>query len=372
MIDEGGCRVGLVTAALLTLDPATIGMLTAASMLAPDGRCKTLDASADGYVRGEACITIAMSSSQCSGTAPLALLAGSAVNQDGRSSSLTAPNAGLSPAEISAVEMHGTGTALGDPIEVGAIAAVFGPSSEKRATHLEFSAAKSHMGHAEPAAGGVGLQRALVSIGCLATVGTLHLSEVNPYVVGALEQCSSPLAWMPRTPGAQFTAKNVGISGFAFQGSNAHLIVGRGGEMKTGGQSASTSITNYEQKAVPWRRTAQWFIPPSRAFSVRARISNPLDASVMVECDLQHPGLAYLYQHQVNGRSILPGTAMFEAIHASTVSLLGHKDASLIDSALQAPLLLPNTSTVLRAKVNRNQGSVELGFFRVLGLGFRV
>ncbi len=364
MIEEGRCKVGVVTAALLTLDPATIGMLTAASMLAPDGRCKTLDASADGYVRGEACITISMSQGS---QAPLAVIAGSACNQDGRSSSLTAPNgpsqqevlsltqrnARLTPAEISAVEMHGTGTALGDPIEVGAIAAVFGSSSEKRVNRLEFSAAKSHMGHAEPAAGGVGLQRALVSIGCLATVGTLHLSEVNPYVVGALEQCKTPLAWMPRTPSSQHAAATIGISGFAFQGSNAHVIVGKQ-------SNAGSSLENTVEKVSLWRRTAQWFIPPTRAFSVRARAGGPPAAVVMVECDLQHPGLAYLWQHQVNGRSILPGTAMFEALNASTVSLLGHADASLIDTALHAPLLLPNASTVLRAKVDRNQGNVEL------------
>ncbi|KAL4548258.1 hypothetical protein Ndes2526B_g00840 [Nannochloris sp. 'desiccata'] len=366
MIDEGRCRVGLVTAALLTLDPATIGMLTAASMLAPDGRCKTLDASADGYVRGEACITISM---RRFSTNPLAVIAGSAVNQDGRSSSLTAPNgpsqqevltlaqhnADLSPAEISAVEMHGTGTALGDPIEVGAIAAVLG--ADKRTNHLEFSAAKSHMGHAEPAAGGVGLQRALASIGCLATLGTLHLSEVNPYIVGALDQCTIPLAWMPRTPSAQHAVTNIGISGFAFQGSNAHLIVG--GQSSEVEHCSGINI-NIEAKAVIWRRTAQWFIPLTRGFSVRARVGNQSAPLAIVESDLQHPSLAYLWQHQVNGRSILPGTAMFEAINASTVSLLGHADASLINTALHAPLLLLNTSTVLRSKVNRSQGNVEL------------
>jgi 3-oxoacyl-(acyl-carrier-protein) synthase/acyl carrier protein len=367
MINEGRCKVGLVTAALLTLDPATIGMLTAASMLAPDGRCKTLDAKADGYVRGEACITISMSHF-VGQTTSLALIAGSAVNQDGRSSSLTAPNgpsqqevlslaqynAALSPAEISAVEMHGTGTALGDPIEVGAIAAVFGSVSESRANYLEFSTAKSHMGHAEPAAGGVGLQRALASINSLATLGTLHLSEVNPYVVGALEQCKTPLAWMPRTPSAQHAVKTIGISGFAFQGSNAHLMVG--------GQISSETGLAFAAKTVHWRRTAQWFIPSSRAFSVRAKFgSTPSAGVVMVECDVQHPGLAFLWQHQINGRSILPGTAMFEAIHASTVSLLGHTEASLIGTALHAPLLLPKTSTVLSAKVDRNQGNVELG-----------
>jgi acyl transferase domain-containing protein len=104
-------------------------------MLAPDGRCKTLDAAADGYVRAEACGLLLLASetaSEFGGAA--AVLAGSAVNQDGRSSALTAPNgpaqqeviqaalraAGVDAGAVTALQMHGTGTPLGDPIELGA------------------------------------------------------------------------------------------------------------------------------------------------------------------------------------------------------------------------------------------------------------
>ena len=160
-------------------------------MLSPEGRCKTLDASADGYGRAEGCGVILLvpmlgeknhrrktrdnhSMAQNSGTNPIAVLSGSAVNQDGRSSSLTAPNgpaqqqvfrqalkaAGVEPGAIAALQMHGTGTPLGDPIEVGAAAAVLttGKVSSRGATVREalpftLQSSKSSSGHAEPASG---------------------------------------------------------------------------------------------------------------------------------------------------------------------------------------------------------------------------
>ena len=363
MIHEGRCANGLVTAALLTLDPATIGMLTAASMLAPDGRCKTLDASADGYVRGEACVTLLLTS----GDSPFAVVAGSAINQDGRSSSLTAPNgpsqqdvlrlaqsdAHMAPYDVSILEMHGTGTPLGDPIEVGAAAAVFG--AQQRHHCLEFSAAKSHMGHAEPAAGAVGIQRAISYLQCDATVGTLHLTRVNPYVVGALESAPNAFGWMPRSASSVAHGSNscAGISGFAFQGTNAHLIVGKAAV------EASLKKGDVDAVAPPaWERSLHWFTPPSRMLARHARASNGCAIS---ECDISAPALSYLWQHQVNGRSILPGTAMFEAMHASTAVILGHAKAALIGTSLQAPLLLQDMAqrnhVILRSRVFLSGGS---------------
>ncbi|KAL4457259.1 hypothetical protein ABPG75_012124 [Micractinium tetrahymenae] len=255
MLLEGRCRRGLVTSALLTLDPATISMLTAASMLAPDGRCKTLDAAADGYVRGEACVTLGMSARPAldladSGLPPAAVVLGGAINQDGRSSGLTAPNgpsqqqvirlalgdAQLGPADVSSLEMHGTGTSLGDPIEVGAILAVFGSSSPALAAGrrqvLMLSAAKSSVGHAEPAAGAVGMLRSMHRLHSSATVGIMHLTAVNLHVASSLEhQGGGPAMWLPRcesgAPGSVGAGGSVGMSGFAFQGTNAHLIMSR-------------------------------------------------------------------------------------------------------------------------------------------------
>lgn len=139
----GGCPRSLSAGVNLTIRAETTAVLAKAGMLAVDGRCKALDGAADGYMRGEACVVHLLETCIEVGDARLqpaaaAIVHGTAVNQDGRSSSLTAPNGpsqqaavraalqvgGISAPDICALEMHGTGTALGDPIEVGAALAV--------------------------------------------------------------------------------------------------------------------------------------------------------------------------------------------------------------------------------------------------------
>lgn len=175
-------------------------------MLAPDGRCKTLDTAADGYVRAEAVVALALRAvdslaaaaasaagggggSGASGRCVLVL--GTAVNQDGRSSSLTAPNgpaqqallraalqaAHLQPSSINALQAHGTGTALGDPIEINAALTVLmrGRGGKSGAPPLALSAVKAAAGHAEPAAGAVGLASAMVALESGALPQMVHL-----------------------------------------------------------------------------------------------------------------------------------------------------------------------------------------------------
>ena len=133
----------------LILAPDLFIALSHARMLAPDGRCKTFDAAADGFARGEGCGVVVLkrlSDAQADGDRILAVIRGSAVNQDGPSSGLTAPNgpaqeaviraalayAGVAPREVGYIEAHGTGTQLGDPLEVKALGAVFGGDRDRR------------------------------------------------------------------------------------------------------------------------------------------------------------------------------------------------------------------------------------------------
>ena len=135
----------------LMLSPDLYIALSQSRMLAPDGRCKTFDAAADGFARGEGCGVVVLKrlrDAQADGDRILAVIRGSAVNQDGPSSGLTAPNgpaqeavirealarAGVAPADVGYVEAHGTGTPLGDPIEVQALGAVFGAGPRRRAS----------------------------------------------------------------------------------------------------------------------------------------------------------------------------------------------------------------------------------------------
>jgi acyl transferase domain-containing protein len=237
-------------------------------MLAADGRCKTLDAAADGYVRAEAVgVLLLQSGGGGADTAqqPLALLAGSAVNQDGRSSGLTAPNgpaqqevlraalesAGLAPSDVAGISMHGTGTGLGDPIEVGALAAVFGGTGARRpgaaAAPLVLSASKSWLGHAEPAAGLVGLAHAVREIAARLAPPIAHLRELNSYVARSLEPGADSSgargrgSALPRQAGGAASSEaavlaRIGVSAFAFQvcgrervGSRSDLLEGAEG-----------------------------------------------------------------------------------------------------------------------------------------------
>ena len=164
----GQCPSALNAGVNLLLTPNTTAMTQKAGMLALDGRCKTLSPAADGYARADTCgVMLLLPAAQGGDSAPaLALVVGSAVNQDGRSSSLTAPNgpsqqdvvraalaaSRMPPAEVTGLQMHGTGTSLGDPIEVGALAAALVDRRQGGAP-LVLMAAKSWSGHAEPGAG---------------------------------------------------------------------------------------------------------------------------------------------------------------------------------------------------------------------------
>lgn len=177
-IYDGMCGVAAALGTNLALVHSWTRACLRAGMLADDGRCKTLDASADGYVRAEAAVSMVLEAAGLCDGSPgrdgsssdstiLGYLVGSAVNQDGRSSALTAPNGpsqqdvirsalssgGVAAPEITHLQMHGTGTPLGDPIELGAATTVLiGKTAVDRAIPLQLTSAKSFMGHAEPAA----------------------------------------------------------------------------------------------------------------------------------------------------------------------------------------------------------------------------
>ena len=208
--------------------------------LSPDGRCKTFDASADGYGQGEGCGVVVLkrlSDAQAAGDTILAVIRGSAVNHDGPSSGLTVPNEGaqarviqaalkqakIRPDEVSYLDAHGTGTSLGDPIEINAIGAVFG----KREVPLIVGSVKSNIGHLEAAAGVVSLIKVVLALHHETIPPHLHLHTPNPHIDWANLPIQIPqqaLPWPaasdPRAPG-----RVAGVSSFGMSGTNAHLIV---------------------------------------------------------------------------------------------------------------------------------------------------
>jgi acyl transferase domain-containing protein/acyl-CoA synthetase (AMP-forming)/AMP-acid ligase II/acyl carrier protein len=235
----GESEVAIAGGVNLVLSPEWSAIFTDAQMLAPDGRCKTFDASADGYVRGEGCGVVLLkplAAAREDGDRVLAVIRGSAVNQDGRSHGLTAPNgpsqqdvvrravaqARLRPEQVSYVEAHGTGTALGDPIELEALTAALG-SARTAAAPLRVGSVKTNIGHLEAAAGIAGLLKVVLAMQHRVIPPHLHFRTPNPYFGWKDAGIEIPVA--PTPWGSPDTSVYAGISAFGFGGTNAHVVL---------------------------------------------------------------------------------------------------------------------------------------------------
>lgn len=234
----GECDLALAGGVNLILSPELTINFCKAGMLAADGRCKTFDAAADGYVRGEGCGLVVLKrlkDALADGDRILAVIRGSAVNQDGRTSGITAPNgpaqeaviraaledAGAEAADVAYVETHGTGTALGDPIEVQALGAVYGAAREADRPLLAGSV-KTNMGHLELAAGVAGLIKAALCVNKRAIPPHLHFNEFNPHIDAEkwrLKIPTKPMQW-PKEEKCL-----AAVSSFGFSGTNAHVVL---------------------------------------------------------------------------------------------------------------------------------------------------
>ena len=236
---SGESTLALAGGVNLVLFPAMTVAFSQARMMASDGRSKTFDARADGYVRGEGCGVVVLkrfSDAIKDGDSIYALLRGSAVNQDGRTAGITAPNglsqqavihkallsAGIAAGQLSYIETHGTGTALGDPIEVKAIAEVMGEahSGDERCV---LASVKANIGHLEAAAGMAGLIKVLLCLKHGEIPAQPHFEKLNPLI--SLENTplvipSEPQPW-PKREQPRFA----GVSSFGFGGTNAYLVV---------------------------------------------------------------------------------------------------------------------------------------------------
>ncbi|MBR8332454.1 SDR family NAD(P)-dependent oxidoreductase [Burkholderia ambifaria] len=235
---RGECDAALAGGVNLILSPQGTVVACRSQMLSPSGRCRTFDASADGYVRAEGCGLVLLkrlSDAERDGDRILALVRGSAVNHDGRTQGLTAPSgqaqrrviaaaladAGVAAAEVGFVECHGTGTALGDPIELRALEASYVLEAGERAP-LVVGALKSNLGHMESAAGIGGLHKAIQVVRHRRVPRNLHFETLNPQIRVDLERLriAAEAVAMPERERAL-----AGVSSFGFSGTNAHVIV---------------------------------------------------------------------------------------------------------------------------------------------------
>src|SRR6202171_6333991 len=233
------CDVALAGGVNLILSPVASIALSKGRMLAPDGRCKTFDAGADGYARGEGCGVVVLkrlSDALAARNSIRGLIRGSAVNQDGYGNGLTAPNllaqqavirraleqAHASPDQIGYIEAHGTGTALGDPIEVEALRATYGQTGLQGRT-CAIGSVKTNIGHLEGAAGIAGLIKAVLALEHEAIPPHLHFRNLNPHI--SLQGTPFVIPTGIRAWPAGEQPRYAAVSSFGFGGTNAHIIL---------------------------------------------------------------------------------------------------------------------------------------------------
>src|SRR5581483_7072913 len=248
-LHTGQCEMAIVGGVNTLVTPDLHISFSKAGMVCEDGKCKTFSAKANGYVRGEGVGMLMLkplSAAERDGDHIYGLIRGSAQNHGGRANSLTAPNpsaqadlikaafkrAGVDPRTVSYIEAHGTGTPLGDPIEVQGLQTAFKELTQSQALptgYCGLGSIKSNIGHLELAAGVAGVIKVLLQMKHRTLVKSLHCDEINPYI--QLE--GSPFyvlqeqrSWVAlKDDNGRELPRLAGVSSFGFGGVNAHVVL---------------------------------------------------------------------------------------------------------------------------------------------------
>ncbi|QMT59047.1 SDR family NAD(P)-dependent oxidoreductase [Legionella sp. PC997] len=250
-IRQGECDLAIAGGVSLILSPDTIVVTGQLGALSSDGRCKTFDKSANGYVKGEGVASLLLKplkQAQEAGDHIYGVIKASTVNHGGKAQSLTAPNAkaqselliraytqaNFDPDTVSYIETHGTGTALGDPVEVEGLKLAFSSlrTSRTKQNWIGLGSVKTNIGHLEPASGIAGIIKLLLAMSHETLPGILHLQELNPYINlndTPFTIIKETQAWkrIKNEAGVDIPLR-AGISSFGFGGTNAHVVLEEG------------------------------------------------------------------------------------------------------------------------------------------------
>lgn len=238
-IGRGDCSAAIAGGVNLVLSPDLGVGFARAGAMAADGRCKAFDARADGYVRSEGAGVVVLkplSAAQADGDRIYAVIRGGAVNQDGASNGLMSPSpqaqeavlrrayrdAGVDPNQVGYIEAHGTGTLLGEPIEMRALSAVVSECREPSAACFVGSV-KTNLGHLEAAAGVAGLIKVALSLKHGRIPPSLHFEQPNPHIPFAAMGLAVPTVAVDWPAAA--SPLLAGVSAFGFGGTNVHLVL---------------------------------------------------------------------------------------------------------------------------------------------------
>jgi acyl transferase domain-containing protein len=357
---ESGTAVSLAVSLKLTPLPSLGG--AAAGMLSVAGRCRTFDVLANGYVRSEAVGALVL----CTGSTSDGFeLRGRAVHQDGRSASLTAPNgsaqrtlllaalgrAGLGPADNGSMEAHGTGTALGDPTEAGALAAVH--RAVDRALPLIVGAAKASVGHAEAPSGQVGLMRVRQVLDGLSSAGNTQLRVLNPIVNERLGEGSRTFllpTLATRSSAVSELQPHVGsVSSFGYSGTIAHAVM----------QGHSTR--NAPTVPLVLTFTRHVFLWKEQAHPLAQRRSPSSDLSALFRSPAAGALHAVVADHVVQGRVIFPGTGYLELARAAASAAAASSGSALHGVFFLQPLAVETPGLFVECAVSGGRFDVRSG-----------
>lgn len=356
---RGECTAALTGGVGLIMAPEPQIAFCKAGMLATDGRCKTFDAGADGYGRGEGCGVLVLkklSRALADGDPVLALIRGSAVNQDGASGGLTVPHgpsqenvvrealagAGLNPEDLSYVEAHGTGTPLGDPIEVGALAQVF--NLEERDTRLHLGSVKTNFGHLEAAAGVAGIIKTILAMKHRLLPRHLHFREPNPKIAWNKLNLHVP---RETTPWQSDGPLRAGVSSFGFAGTNAFVVL----ESFDLAQCARASVPppTYQRKSRKPPLGNKTQITATGPGAVERlpgrRIAMPGSRDIRFQLSFRPDSPSYVPDHKIFGHLVIAGASHLAFALEACNQAFHNRPLVLENFTFQQAMVLENNQT---------------------------